>query len=80
MKQETFDRISGLTSIKDTNILRNILMRMSEDLHDEGLDKEDIIEFFQKVVELEIDDILDDEEENKRTNSCEMVNRAFKLG
>ena len=62
MKQETFDRISGLTSIKDTNILRNILMRMSEDLHDEGFDKEDIIEFFQKVVELEIDDILDDDE------------------
>ena len=62
MKQETFDRINGLTSIKDTNILRNILMRMSEDLHDEGFDKEDIIEFFQKVVELEINDILDDEE------------------
>jgi len=62
MREETFDRISGLTSIKDTNILRNILMRMSEDLHDEGFDKEDIIEFFQKVVELEIDDILDDEE------------------
>ena len=62
MKEETFDRISGLISIKDTNIFRNILMRMSEDLHDEGFDKEDIIEFFQKVVEIEIDDILDDEE------------------
>jgi hypothetical protein len=62
MRQEVFDRISGLTSIKDTNILRNILMRMSENLHGEGFDKEDIIEFFQKVVELEIDDILDDEE------------------
>lgn len=62
MKEETFDRISGLISIKNTNILRNILMRMSEDLHDEGFDKEDIIEFFQKVVEIEIDDILDDEE------------------
>jgi hypothetical protein len=61
MKEETFNRISGLISIKDTNILRNILMRMSEDLHDEGFDKEDIIEFFQKAVELEIDDILDDE-------------------
>ena len=61
MKEETFDRISGLISIKDTNIFRNILMRMSEDLHDEGFDKEDIIEFFQKVVEIEIDDILDDE-------------------
>ena len=62
MKEETFDRSSGLISIKDTNIFRNILMRMSEDLHDEGFDKEDIIEFFQKVVEIEIDDILDDEE------------------
>ena len=61
MEEETFNRISGLISIKDTNILRNILMRMSEDLHDEGFDKEDIIEFFQKVVEIEIDDILDDE-------------------
>jgi hypothetical protein len=37
-------------------------MRMSEDLHGEGFDKTDIIEFFQKVVELEIDDILDDDE------------------
>jgi hypothetical protein len=61
MKEETFNRISGLISIKDTNILRNILMRMSENLHDEGFDKEDIIEFFQKVVEIEIDDVLDDE-------------------
>jgi hypothetical protein len=61
MKEETFDRISGLISIKDTNIFRNILMRMSEDLSNEGFDKEDIIEFFQKVVEIEIDDILDDE-------------------
>ncbi len=61
MKEETFDRISGLISIKDTNIFRNILMRMSEDLYNEGFDKEDIIEFFQKVVEIEIDDILDDE-------------------
>ena len=61
MKEETFDRISGLISIKDTNIFRNILMRMSEDLNNEGFDKEDIIEFFQKVVEIEIDDILDDE-------------------
>ena len=62
MKEETFDRISGLISIKDTNTFRNILMRMSEDLYDEGFDKGDIIEFFQKVVEIEIDDILDDEE------------------
>ncbi len=62
MKEETFDRISGLISIKDTNIFRNILMRMSEDLYDEGFDKGDIIEFFQKVVEIEIDDILDDDE------------------
>jgi len=62
MEEETFNRISGLISIKDTNIFRNILMRMSEDLHNEGFDKEDIIEFFQKVVEIEIDDILDDEE------------------
>jgi hypothetical protein len=61
MKEETFNRISDLISIKDTNIFRNILMRMSEDLHDEGFDKEDIIEFFQKVVEIEVDDILDDE-------------------
>jgi hypothetical protein len=61
MKEETFDRISGLVSIKDTNIFRNILMRMSEDLSNEGFDKEDIIEFFQKVVEIEIDDVLDDE-------------------
>jgi len=62
MRQEVFDRIDGSVSIKDTNILRNILMRMSEDLHDEGFEKGEIIEFFQKVVELEIDDILDDEE------------------
>ena len=61
MKEETFYRISGLISIKDTNIFRNILMRMSEDLNNEGFDKEDIIEFFQKVVEIEIDDVLDDE-------------------
>lgn len=62
MRQEVFDRIDGLVSIKDTNILRNILMRMSESLHDEGFDKEDIMDYFQKVVELEIDNILEDEE------------------
>ncbi len=62
MREEAFVRMEGMTSIKDTNILRNILMRMSEDLHDEGFEKGEIIEFFQKVVELEIDDILDDEE------------------
>ena len=62
MREEAFVRMEGMTSIKDTNILRNILMRMSEDLHDEGFEKGEIIEFFQKVVELEIGDILDDEE------------------
>jgi hypothetical protein len=57
MDFETFDRIDGLTLTKDAIALRDVLTRMSVNLFNEGFDKEDIIEFFQKVVELEIDSI-----------------------
>ena len=57
MDFETFDRIDGLTLTKDAIALRDVLTRMSVNLFNEGFDKEDIIEFFQTVVELEIDSI-----------------------
>ena len=57
MDFETFDRIDGLTLTKDAIALRDVLTRMSVNLFNEGFDKDDIIEFFKKVVELEIDDI-----------------------
>ena len=41
MKEETFDRISGLTSIKDTNIFRNNYAYFA-----------DIIDQFGKTLEL----------------------------
>ena len=57
MDFETFDRIDGLTLTKDAIALRDVLTRMSVNLFNEGFDKEDIIEFFKKAVELEIDSI-----------------------
>ena len=57
MDFETFDRIDGLTLTKDAIALRDVLTRMSVNLFNEGFDKEDIIEFFQKVVDVEIDSI-----------------------
>ena len=59
ISQEAFERIEGLTSIKDTNLLVNVLARISENLFKEGFEKEEIIEYFQKVVEMEVDSALD---------------------
>ena len=63
IKQETFERIDGLTPLKEINILNNMIMKISEDLYEEGFDKEDIIGFLQKVVELEVESVLDGFEE-----------------
>jgi hypothetical protein len=59
ISQEAFERIEGLTSIKDTNLLVNALARLSKDLFEEGFEKEEIIEYFQKVVEMEVESALD---------------------
>ncbi len=59
MRAENFERMEGLSSIKDTNLLINVLARMSESLSKEGFEKEEIIEYFQKVVEIEVDSALD---------------------
>ena len=59
IKQEKFERIDGLTPLKEINILNNMIMKISEDLYEEGFDKEDIIGFLQKVVELEVESVLD---------------------
>ena len=59
MRQEYFERMEGLTSIKDTNILVNILEKLVENLFEEGFEKEEIIEYFQKVVEMEVNSVLD---------------------
>jgi hypothetical protein len=58
--QETFERIDGLTPLKEINILNNMIMKISEDLYyNEEFSKEDIIGFLQKVVELEVESVLD---------------------
>jgi hypothetical protein len=57
--REFFERMEGLTSIKDTNLLVNALARLSKDLFKEGFEKDEIIEYFQKVVEMEVDSALD---------------------
>jgi hypothetical protein len=57
--REFFERMEGLTSIKDTNTLVNVLARLSKDLFKEGFEKDEIIEYFQKVVEMEVDSALD---------------------
>jgi mRNA-degrading endonuclease RelE of RelBE toxin-antitoxin system len=54
MRAENFERMEGLSSIKDTNLLVNVLARMSESLFKEGFEKEEIIEYFQKIVEIEV--------------------------
>jgi hypothetical protein len=59
MRAENFERMEGLSSIKDTNLLINVLVRMSESLSKEGFEKEEIIEYFQKVVEMEVESALD---------------------
>ena len=59
MRQENFERMEGLSSIKNTNLLLNVLARMSESLFKEGFEKEEIIEYFQKVVEMEVENALD---------------------
>ncbi len=59
MRAENFERMEGLSSIKDTNLLINVLSRMSESLSKEGFEKEEIIEYFQKVVEIEVESALD---------------------
>jgi len=57
--REFFERMEGLTSIKDTNLLVNALARLSKDLFKEGFEKDEIIEYFQKVVEMEVNSALD---------------------
>jgi len=59
ISQEAFERMEDLTSIKDTNTLVNVLARLSKDLFKEGFEKDEIIEYFQKVVEMEVDSALD---------------------
>jgi energy-converting hydrogenase A subunit M len=59
MRQENFERMEGLTSIKDTNLLVNALARLSKDLFEEGFEKDEIIEYFQKVVKMEVESALD---------------------
>jgi len=59
ISQEAFERMEGLTSIKDTNTLVNVLARLSKDLFKEGFEKDEIIEYFQKVIEMEVDSALD---------------------
>ena len=59
MRQEYFERMEGLTSIKDTNTLVNVLARLSKDLFKEGFEKDEIIEYFKKVVEMEVESDLD---------------------
>jgi signal-transduction protein with cAMP-binding, CBS, and nucleotidyltransferase domain len=59
MRAENFERMEGLSSIKDTNLLVNALARLSKDLFEEGFEKEEIIEYFQKVVEMEVESALD---------------------
>ena len=60
IKQETFERIDGLTPLKEINILNNMIMKISEDLYySEQFSKEDIIGFLQKIVELEVESVLD---------------------
>jgi hypothetical protein len=59
ISQEAFERMEGLTSIKDTNTLVNVLARLSKDLFKEGFEKDEIIEYFQKVVEMEVDSALE---------------------
>jgi hypothetical protein len=56
--REFFERMEGLTSVKDTNLLVNALARMSESLFKEGFEKDEIIEYFQKVVEMEVENTL----------------------
>jgi hypothetical protein len=51
---------TGMDLTKEINILNNIIMKISEDLYySEQFSKEDIIGFLQKVVELEVDNVLD---------------------
>jgi hypothetical protein len=58
--QEKFERMDGLSLTKEINILNNIIMKISEDLYySEQFSKEDIIGFLQKVVELEVESVLD---------------------
>jgi len=59
ISQEAFERMEGLTSIKDTNTLVNVLARLSKDLFKEGFEKDEIIEYFQKVIDMEVDSALD---------------------
>ena len=59
ISREVFERMEGLTSIKDTNLLVNVLARLSKDLFKEGFEKEEIIEYFQKAVEMEVESALD---------------------
>jgi hypothetical protein len=59
ISREVFERMEGLTSIKDTNLLVNALARLSKDLFEEGFEKEEIIEYFQKVIEMEVESALD---------------------
>jgi hypothetical protein len=60
IKQETFYRMNGLSLIKEINILNNMVIKISEDLYyNEEFSKEDIIGFLQKIVELDVESVLD---------------------
>jgi len=64
IKQETFYRMNGLSLIKEINILNNMVIKISEDLYyNEEFSKEDIIGFLQKIVELDVESVLDGVEE-----------------
>lgn len=78
ISQEAFERIEGLTSIKDTNLLVNALARLSKDLFEEGFEKEEIIEYFQKVIEMEVESALDVVIEEGEVNGIDTS--EFKVG
>lgn len=78
MRQENFERMEGLSSIKDTNLLINVLARMSESLFKEGFEKDEIIEYFQKVVEMEVENALDVVEIEGEVNRIDTS--GFKIG
>ena len=71
--REFFERMEGLTSIKDTNTLVNVLARLSKDLFKEGFEKDEIIEYFQKVVEMEVDSALDKQRQWTKINKSSFV-------
>ena len=60
ISRETFDRMSDLSSIKDINSFINSLTRLAENLSEEGFEKDEIVDYFTKIIEIEIDNTLED--------------------